>query len=115
METYYYLWALNFMYFREVGKGYTPYPYTVTAINNFRTLFMFDAVNHIAMGTWVADKQKWAYGNILNMKSMQPFIKNGNIPETFGATWWSPVYASVLEYNVNLTWLTYQSGGDLEF
>ena len=114
VETYYYLWALNFMYFREVGKGYTPYPYTVTAINNFRTLFMFDAVNHIAMGTWVADKQKWAYGNILNMKSMQPFIKNGNIPETFGATWWSPVYASVLEYNVNLTWLTYQRGGDLE-
>jgi len=113
VETYYYLWALNFMYFRDVGKGYTPYPYTVTAINNFRTLFIFDDVNHIAMGSWVVDKEKWAYGNILNVKSMLPFLKDGNIPETFGATWWSPVYASPLEYHVNLAWLTYQRSGDL--
>ena len=65
-QTYYYLWALYFMYFRDVGKGFTPYPYTVTAVNNFRTLFSLDAYTYIQQAAWVVDKVKWGYGNILN-------------------------------------------------
>lgn len=112
VETYYYLWALYFMYFRDVGKGFTPYPYAVTAINNFRTLFTFDAVSYIAMGSWVVDKPRWGYGNSLNFKSMLPHIRNGQVPETFGAEWWSPIYAGPLEFHVDQAWLTYQRSGD---
>ena len=115
VKTYYYLWSLYFMYFRDVGKGNTPYPYTVTAINNFRTLFCFDATSYIAMAAWVVDKKQWGYGNCLNFKSMLPYLKDGNIPETFGTTWWSPVYASPLEFHVELSWQIYSHTADLDF
>ena len=33
VETYYYLWALNFMYFRDIGEGWLKYPHTQTAVS----------------------------------------------------------------------------------
>ena len=103
------------MYFRDAGKGNTPYPYTVAAINNFRTLFGFDAVTFQAMTTLVVDKKKWGYGNFLNFKTMLSHLKNGALPETFGATWHSPIYASPMEFHAELAWKVYRRSGDKKF
>ena len=40
VETYYYLWAIYFMYFIDVDEGYMEYPHTQTAINNFMEIIV---------------------------------------------------------------------------
>ena len=114
-QTYYYLWALYFMYFRDVGKGFTPYPYTVTAVNNFRTLFSLDAYTYIQQAAWVVDKVKWGYGNILNWQYMLPFKNGPQVPETFGSDWWSPIVGGNITHYPEATWMIYQHSGDKEF
>jgi len=114
-KTYYYLWALYFMYFRDVGKGFTPYPYTVTAVNNFRTLFSLDAYTYVQQAAWVVDKTKWGYGNILNWQYMLPFKNGPQVPETFGADWWSPIVGGNITHYPEATWMIYQHSGDKDF
>ena len=66
VETYYYLWAIYFMYFIDVDEGYMEYPHTQTAINNFMGLHLWDSSVYARMGSWVVDKWEYGFGNVLN-------------------------------------------------
>ena len=88
VETYYYLWAIYFMYFIDVGDGYMEYPHTQTAINNFMGLHLWDSSVYARMGSWVADKWQYGFGNVLNWKNLVPFKKEGGrLPDNFGIGW----------------------------
>ena len=117
VEAYYYLWSLYFMSFRDVGEGWTPYPHAMTAVNNFRTLFQYDAMSLIPMGAWVVDKESYAYGNALMWKAMLPFLHEDgySLPETFGKAWRSPIYTPCLVGHIEPVWRIYQHSGDQSF
>ena len=116
VRTYYYLWALYFMYFTHTGEGYESYPHTQTAINNFMGLHVWDSWAYTAMGAWVADKENWAYGNILSWKHMVPFKDRFNaLPDNFGTTWYSPNVWMPLVGAVGPSWDMYQMSGDREY
>jgi hypothetical protein len=113
VKTYYYLWSLYFMYFTYTGEGYESYPHTQTAINNFMGLHVWDSWAYTAMGGWVVDKQKWAYGNILSWKHMVPFKDKQNaLPDNFGTTWYSPKVWMPMVGAVRPAWEMYQKSGD---
>jgi hypothetical protein len=121
--TYYYLWALYFMYFRDVGEGYTKYPYTVTAVNNFQSAFAFDHWAYTNMASWITDKDKWGNGNALIWTSMLPYagtepggsVPLNSVPETIGTTWRSPLNAQNTMGHVEGVWKSYRRSGDRAF
>ena len=114
VDTYYYLWSLYFLYFRDAGGKWALEPHTMTAINNYRSLFAFDSYVYIPMGSWVADKQRWGNGNCTNWCIMLPFRKGNLLPECFGNDWHSPTYVNVTGHAAG-TWKIYQHSGDQEF
>ena len=116
VRTYYYLWALYFMYFTYTGEGFEAYPHTQTAINNFMGLHLWDSWVYTAMGAWVADREAWGYGNVLSWKAMVPFKgKNNGLPDNFGTTWYSPGVWMNLVGSVELSWDMYLKSGDRAF
>lgn len=116
IKTYYYLWALYFMYFTHTGKGYESYPHTQTAINNFMGLHVWDSWAYTAMGSWVVDGENWGYGNILSWKHMLPFKDAFNaLPDNFGTTWYSPNVWMPLVGAVGPSWEMYEKSGDGDF
>ena len=115
VQTYYYLWALYFMYFTDIGKGWETYPHTQTAVNNFRGLFPFDCFVYSHMASHVVDKWRWGIGNILGWKPIIQFKnENNRVPDNFGTTWKSPVQTS-LGGVVEGAWRVYVQSGDREF
>jgi hypothetical protein len=116
VKTYYYLWALYFMYFTHTGEGYESYPHTQTAINNFMGLHVWDSWAYTAMGSWVVDGEQWGYGNILSWKHMVPFKDPVNaVPDNFGTTWYSPKVWMPLVGAVGPAWEMYEKSGDRAF
>ncbi len=116
VETYYYLWALNFMYFRDIGEGWLKYPHTQTAVNNFMGLHLWDSWAYIQAGSWVADKWKWAFGNALSWQYMVPFKnKANNMPDNFGKAWYSPLVRMVFVGATEPAWQQYRRSGDREY
>ncbi len=108
--------AGNHMYFTHTGKGYEMYPHTQTAINNFMGLHLWDSWVYTAMGSWVADRDAWGYGNVLSWKFMVPFKdKNNGLPDNFGTTWYSPGVRMNLVGSVELSWDMYLKSGDRKF
>jgi len=115
IKTYYYLWALYFMYFIDVEKGWEAYPHTQTAINNFMGLHIWDASAFFRMGSWVVDKKNYGYGNLLTWKAMVPFKNDHNmLPDNFGIAWWSPVWQH-FEHVAEGTWQMFTHSGDRAF
>jgi len=115
VETYYYLWAIYFMYFIDVGDGYMEYPHTQTAINNFMGLHLWDSSVYARMGSWVADKWQYGFGNVLNWKNLVPFKKEGGrLPDNFGIDWYSPVWFTPV-YTIPGAWMMYEHSGDKKF
>ncbi len=116
VKTYYYLWSLYFMYFRETGKGWEQYPHTQTAVNNFMGLHLWDSWVYTAMGAWVADKWAYGHGNILSWKFMVPFKNDKNaLPDNFGIAWYSPGVWMNLVGTVEFAWRQYEQSGDRKF
>jgi len=115
VQTYYYLWALYFMYMIDVKNGYEQYPHTQTAVNNFLGLWGFDDYAYIPMGSWTVDKDSFGFGNALAWKAMLPYKNNhNNLPENFGTTWYSPIYTSVVGH-VESAWKLFEQSGDMEY
>jgi len=115
VKVYYYLWSLYFMYFVDVGKGWECYPHTQTAVNNFMGLHRWDSSVYVPMGSWVADKEKYGYGNFLAWKAMLPFKKKGGkLPDNFGIAWYSPVWGNLTQA-AERAWQLYEHSGDLDF
>jgi len=115
-DTYYYLWALYFMYHRPgIPGSYTEYPHTVTAVNNFQSPFGFDYWTYTNMAPWVVDKDSWGYGLTLIWKSMLPYKIGLQLPETFGSTWRSGnIQQTVLAHAVG-AWRMYEHSGNLAY
>lgn len=114
VDTYYYLWALYFMYFRDGGGEWSLDPHTSTAINNYRSLFAFDSYAYIPLASWVADKRRWGYGNCTNWSVMLPYRKGNQLPECFGSCWRSPTYVNITGHAAG-AWQIYQHSGDQKF
>lgn len=116
VKTYYYLWSLYFMYFTDIGEGFESYPHTQTAINNFMGLHLWDSWAYTALGSWIVDKWKYGYGNVLSWKHMVPFkTKNNSLPDNFGKTWYSPGVGMNLVGSVEFGWDMYRKSGDKKF
>jgi hypothetical protein len=116
VKTYYYLWALNFMYFRDIGEGWLKYPHTQTAVNNFMGLHLWDSWAYIQAGSWVADKWKWGFGNTLSWQYMVPFKSDANnMPDNFGKDWYSPLVRMVFVGATEPAWQQYRRSGDQQY
>ncbi|NQT86849.1 hypothetical protein HQ560_08805, partial [bacterium] len=116
VKTYYYLWALYFMYTTDIGKGWEQYPHTQTAVNNFMGLHLWDSWVYAGMGSWVVDKWAWGHGNVLSWKFMVPFKdKNNAMPDNFGIAWYSPGVWMNFVGTVEFAWQQYEQSGDQRF
>jgi hypothetical protein len=116
VKTYYYLWSLYFMYFRDIGEGYLEYPHTQTAINNFMGLHLWDSWAYTQAGSWVADKWAYGHGNILSWKFMVPLKNKGNLmPDNFGIAWHSTGSYMGFVGTVEPAWEQYRRSGDMKY
>ena len=89
---YYYLWSLYFMYIINVQNGFDNQPHTQSAVNNYLGPWCFDMWAYTRLSSWVANKPVYGYGNILVWSNMLAHSQGVMLPETFGTTWWSPVF-----------------------
>ncbi|MHC5056940.1 MAG: PA14 domain-containing protein [Planctomycetota bacterium] len=116
VKTYYYLWALYFMYFTEIGEGWDHYPHTQTAVNNFMGLHLWDSWAYIQAGSWVADKWRWGHGNALQWQYMVRFKNKANcMPDTFGKAWYSPTCRMVFVGATEPSWQQFRRSGDMRY
>jgi hypothetical protein len=114
--TYYYLWSLYFMYFRDIGEGYLRYPHTQTAINNFMGLHLWDSWAYTQAGSWVADKWSFGHGNVLSWQFMVPFKNEANqLPDNFGTSWQSVDAYMGFVGAVEPAWQQYRRSGDRDY
>ncbi|MBT3201463.1 MAG: hypothetical protein HN350_16300 [Phycisphaerales bacterium] len=115
VSVYYYLWAIHLMYYIDVQKGWEMYPHTQSAVNNFLGMHRYDANFQIKVGSWAADKKRYAYGNVLNWKAILPYARRGGLlPDNKGIAWISPVWGTTTEHVIG-AWEIYQRTGDLQF
>jgi len=115
VKVYYYLWSIYLMYYIDVDKGWEKYPHTQTAVNNFLGLHRYDSDFQIKVGSWIADKEYFAYGNVLLWKSLLPYARTGGaLPDNMGIAWYSPVWGATTEHVVG-AWQIYQHTGDVDF
>ena len=116
VDIYYYLWAINLMYYIDVDQGWEQYPHTQTAVNNFLGMHRYDAVFQIRAGAWAADKEKYANGNALIWSALLPTAQGcGMIADNMGIGWHSGIYGPEVIGHVPQAWLIYEHSGDLEF
>ncbi len=115
VEVYYYLWAIYLMYYIDVQKGWEMVPHTQTAVNNFLGMHRYDANFQIPVGAWTADKDYYAYGNVLHWKPLLPYARRmGALPDNKGIAWFSPVWGTTTEHVIG-AWKIYQHTGDVDF
>jgi len=115
VNVYYYLWAIYLMYYIDVGQGWETHPHTQTAVNNFLGMHRYDANFQIKVGAWTADKEEYAYGNVLHWKPLLPFARRGGaLPDNKGIAWYSPVWGATTEHVIG-AWRIYQHTGDVDF
>jgi len=115
VAVYYYLWALHLMYYIDVGQGWEMYPHTQTAVNNFLGMHRYDANFQIKVGAWTADKETYAYGNVLHWRPLLPYARRGGaLPDNKGIGWYSPVWGTTTEHVIG-AWQIYEHTGDVDF
>jgi len=115
VTVYYYLWSLYLMYFTDVEKGWENHPHTQTAVNNFLGMHRFDANFQIRVGAWVANKDQYAYGNVLIWTNLLPYAHSGGqLPDNMGQSWFSPYWETTIEHVVG-AWEIYKHTGDTNF
>jgi len=103
------------MYYIDVGQGWEAYPHTQTAVNNFRGMHRYDAVFQCRVGSWIVDKEYYAYGNVLLWKALVPFAKNDMLPDNMGINWHSGIYGPSAIAHVPQAWQIYDHCGDKQF
>ncbi|MDB4458066.1 hypothetical protein N9133_01685 [Akkermansiaceae bacterium] len=122
VDIYYYLWSLYLMYYIEVGEGWEMENHTQTAVNNFLGMHRYDAAFQIKVGAWMADKKRYAYGNVLTWKHLTKNNRFRELPDGFrmisdnkGTTWHSGAYGGETSEHVLGAWQIYQHTGDVKF
>lgn len=121
-DIYYYLWSMQLMYYINVQKGWEMENHTQTAVNNFLGIHRYDAMFQIKVGAWTADKERFAYGNVLTWKhlfknKMYKKYPNGMIAlaDNKGTTWHSGAYGHEVSEHVIGAWQIYEHSKDLDF
>ena len=117
VDIYYYLWSLYHMYMIDVDQGFEQYPHTQTAVNNFLGLHRYDATFQIQVGSWAADKEQYANGNVLIWSALLPYanLSTGRIPaDNMGIGWYSGLWGQVTSH-VEGAWKIYEHSGDISF
>ena len=115
---YYYLFALDLMYYTYKGKGQLIYPHTQTAASNFRGSHGYDNEFQARVGAWFANKENYAQGNILiwTMLNGTTVGINGMMPDNLGQFWNSGHGGGWYYHNYpKNAWLIYEHSGDLNF
>ena len=79
VNVYYFLYSLQLMLYTHVGKGQEVYPHTQSAVNNFLGLHNYDAIFQILVGSWCADKEEFANGNILVWEALLNVSKDTQV------------------------------------
>ena len=120
VAVYYYLWALYLMYYIDLSDDLGEYfAHTQSAVNNFLGLHRYDSTFQSDVGAWIADKDYYAYGNVLTWKPLLEHanLENGTIPgDNLGPTWRSGSDLSGgLTRHVLSSWKIYEHSGDLNF
>ena len=121
-EIYYYLWSIYLMYYIDVQKGWEMENHTQTAVNNFLGMHRYDAMFQIKAGAWLADKPRFAYGNVLTWKHLTQnnrYRETGSgyrfISDNKGIGWHSGAYGGETPEHVLGAWQIYQHTGDIDF
>ena len=88
-EVYYFLFAVNLMYYTHKGAGQLLHPFTQTACLNFRGNHGFDNLMHGRVGAWYATKENYATGNLLIWTALNSSEVglNGMMPDVAGQEW----------------------------
>ena len=122
VDIYYYLWSIYLMYYIDVQKGWEMENHTQTAVNNFLGMHRYDAMFQIKVGSWMADKERFAYGNVLTWKHLTEnnrYRETGNghrfISDNKGIGWHSGAYGGETPEHVLGAWQIYEHTGDLDF
>ena len=118
VDVYYFLWAINLMYYIDLSDENPDFtPHTQSAVNNFLGIHRYDASMQIPVGSWAVDKAAYANGNVLRWKTMlgHADLSTGRIPaDNLGKTWYSGLEGGVTSH-VPGAWQIYQHSGDLVF
>lgn len=122
VDIYYYLWSIYLMYYIDVQKGWEMENHTQTAVNNFLGMHRYDAMFQIKVGAWMADKERFAYGNVLTWKHLTKndrYRETGNghrlISDNKGISWHSGAYGGETPEHVLGAWQIYEHTGDVDF
>ena len=116
VDIYYYLWAINLMYYIDVDQGWEQYPHTQTAVNNFLGMHRYDAVFQIQVGSWAVDKEFYANGNALIWTALLPYAQGcGMISDNMGIGWHSGFYGPEVIAHIPGAWQIYEHSGDMAF
>ena len=122
VEIYYYLWSIYLMYYIDIQEGWEMENHTQTAVNNFLGMHRYDATFQIKVGAWAADKERFAYGNVLTWKHLTENdrfreYKNGTrvISDNKGIGWHSGAYGGETPEHVLGAWQIYEHTGDVDF
>ena len=117
-QVYYFLFAVNLMYYTHKGAGQLQHPFTQTACLNFRGNHGFDNLMHGRVGAWYATKENYATGNLLIWTALNgsEVGLNGMMPDVAGQRWVSGLGGGFYyhAYPVN-AWLVYEHSLDVDF
>lgn len=124
VQVYYFLNAINLMYYTFKDKGQLKYPHTQTAVNNYLGIHAFDNVFQSRVGSWYTDKERYAYGNILVWSSLlkeyngvKDYVsENRDLPDNFGIDWNSTVFGGPSGIaHIPQAWQIFEHSGDTAF
>ena len=118
VKVYYFLWAVNLMYYTHGDRGMEIHPHTQSAVHNFLGMHRFDAVFQIIVGSWTSPEHHhyWANGNVLAWNLTMPYRRRDWLPDNFGISWTSNLYGpsaiahvigacQIYEHSSNITFL----------
>lgn len=109
---YYYNWFVYRCNLIDANQGWYKYPFVApTASTYFMTMFGWDSAFHAMIGKWLANPERYAYGNLLNWTLVQSDC--GFLPEFFGQDW-RTTWGHRLSLLGEALFQVYQKTGDLE-
>lgn len=93
-KIYYYLWAIDLMYYTFPNSGFTEGQwYTQVAVNNFMTYHQMESRWWSHVGSWAVNKDKYAFGMLRIYDKMIDHLDTIDdtawyTPYNFGTDWW---------------------------
>lgn len=124
VKVYYFLNAINLMYYTFKDAGQLKYAHTQSAVNNYLGNHCFDNIFQSRVGSWYNDKEYYAYGNILIWRSLlkeyngvKDYLNDErNFPDNLGTTWNSALNGGPSGIaHIPQAWQIFEHSGDTTF